>query len=156
MTAEAFSMIAENRDFVKVARTWIGTPYRHQTSTKGQGCDCLGLVRGVWRETLGAEPAEIEPYTPDWSEASNDERLWRAALRYLEPLSKDALVSGCILLFRMRRNAVAKHLGIYSVGSFNKPSFIHAYSGHGVVETPLSDPWRRKIVAQFAFPIRRH
>ena len=28
---------------------WIGTPYRHQASLKGVGCDCLGLVRGVWR-----------------------------------------------------------------------------------------------------------
>ena len=31
------------------ARSWIGTPYRHQASLKGVGCDCLGLVRGVWR-----------------------------------------------------------------------------------------------------------
>ncbi|MEQ9675505.1 MAG: peptidase, partial [Roseovarius indicus] len=31
-------------------------------------------------------------------------------------------------------------------------SFIHAYSGHGVVESPLSAPWRRRIVARFAFP----
>jgi cell wall-associated NlpC family hydrolase len=32
---------------VAEARTWIGTPYRHQASLKGVGCDCLGLVRGV-------------------------------------------------------------------------------------------------------------
>jgi NlpC/P60 family putative phage cell wall peptidase len=31
------------------ARAWIGTPDRHQASLKGMGCDCLGLVRGVWR-----------------------------------------------------------------------------------------------------------
>ena len=34
---------------VAEARAWIGTPYRHQASLKGVGCDCLGLVRGVWR-----------------------------------------------------------------------------------------------------------
>ncbi|MGB3409057.1 MAG: peptidase, partial [Jannaschia sp.] len=27
-----------------------------------------------------------------------------------------------------------------------------AYSGHGVVESPLSAPWRRRIVARFEFP----
>ena len=36
--------------------SWIGTPYRHQASLKGVGCDCLGLVRGVWRAVIGAEP----------------------------------------------------------------------------------------------------
>ena len=34
---------------VAEARAWIGTRYRHQASVKGVGCDCLGLVRGVWR-----------------------------------------------------------------------------------------------------------
>ena len=34
---------------VAEARAWIGTRYCHQASVKGVGCDCLGLVRGVWR-----------------------------------------------------------------------------------------------------------
>ncbi|RMD92718.1 MAG: peptidase, partial [Alphaproteobacteria bacterium] len=32
--------------------------------------------------------------------------------------------------------------------------FIHSYSGHGVVENPLSEPWARRVVARFAFPER--
>ena len=32
------------------------------------------------------------------------------------------------------------------------PAFIHAYAGHGVVESPLSPPWQRRIVARFHFP----
>ena len=39
-----------------LARGWLGTPYRHQGSLKGVGCDCLGLVRGIWRELYGEEP----------------------------------------------------------------------------------------------------
>ena len=42
---------------VMIARTWAGTPYHHQASTKGVGTDCLGLVRGVYREIYRAEPA---------------------------------------------------------------------------------------------------
>ena len=38
------------RRVLEAATGWIGTPYRHQASQKGVGCDCLGLVRGVWRE----------------------------------------------------------------------------------------------------------
>jgi NlpC/P60 family putative phage cell wall peptidase len=40
----------EPEHLVTLARGWIGTPYRHQASLKGVGCDCLGLLRGVWRE----------------------------------------------------------------------------------------------------------
>ena len=38
------------------ARDWRGTPYRHQGRRKGGGCDCIGLVLGVWRHVLGAPP----------------------------------------------------------------------------------------------------
>ncbi|MFZ1680734.1 MAG: peptidase P60, partial [Rhizobiaceae bacterium] len=34
------------RIVVAEAERWIGTPYRHQGSTRGVGCDCLGLVLG--------------------------------------------------------------------------------------------------------------
>ncbi len=42
-------------DIIAEARSWIGTPYRHQASLKGVGCDCLGLVRGVGGAIAGAE-----------------------------------------------------------------------------------------------------
>ncbi len=57
------------------ARAWLGTPYRHQASVKGVGADCLGLVRGLWREVVGAEPEGVPPYSPDWAEAGGREIL---------------------------------------------------------------------------------
>lgn len=135
---------------VSAARGWIGTPYLHQAATRGAGCDCLGLVRGVWREVLGAEPAKVPPYTSDWDEAEGAEVLWQAAAAHLVPKAPDAMAPGDVILFRMRPGAVAKHLGIVSaIGSATR--FIHAYSGHGVVESPLSAPWARRIVAVFSF-----
>jgi NlpC/P60 family putative phage cell wall peptidase len=130
---------------VGAARGWIGTPYVHQQAVRGAGCDCLGLVRGVWREVRGAEPEAVPAYTPDWSEAAGDERLWQAARRWLSEVPQ--AVPGDVLLFRMRSGAVAKHLGIMS----GPDAFIHAYTGHGVVESPLSAAWRRRVVAAFAF-----
>ncbi|MBI1494104.1 NlpC/P60 family protein [Halocynthiibacter styelae] len=140
-----------NSQIVEAARGWIGTPYVHQMSVKGAGCDCLGLLRGIWREVLGGEPADVPPYTADWSEPGRDEVLWRAACRYLvvKPLTQAA--TGDVLLFRMRRGAVAKHLGIQSIFG-DTPAFIHAYSGHAVTESPLSTPWQRRIAARFEFP----
>jgi hypothetical protein len=58
-----------------------------------------------------------------------------------------------VILFRMRRGAVAKHLGLLSATG-DAPAFIHAYAGHGVVESPLTPPWARRIVAVFRFPER--
>ena len=134
---------------VQAARGWIGTPYRHQASTRGAGTDCLGLLRGVWREIYGDEPEDVPAYTPDWSEPQGEERLWRAALRHLQV--QQGRAAGDLLLFRMRAGGVAKHLGIAGrIGP--EPTFIHAYTGHGVVESPLSRPWQRRIVARFAFP----
>jgi NlpC/P60 family putative phage cell wall peptidase len=134
---------------VEIARRWIGTPYLHQASCRGAGSDCLGLVRGVWREHLGAEPVAVPAYTPDWSEVRHGEALWEAAREHLR--LQAVAEPGDVLLFRMRDGAVAKHLGILSEGG-GAPRFIHAYSGHGVVENSLSAPWRRRIVAAFAFP----
>lgn len=138
-------------EIVAAARGWIGTPYRHQASCRGAGTDCLGLLRGIWREVLGAEPQAIPPYTADWSEAEGREDLLAAARLWLMPAG--VAQEGDVLLFRMRAGAVAKHLGIASAMGA-APRFIHAYSGHAVVETALSDPWQRRIVARFRFPER--
>jgi NlpC/P60 family putative phage cell wall peptidase len=136
---------------VYAARGWIGTPYVHQAAVKGAGCDCLGLLRGVWREVFGAEPEAVPAYSMDWSEPQGDERLWRAAARHLQSKAVGEAAVGDVLLFRMRSGGVAKHLGVQArVG--NTPSFIHAYSGHGVVESPLTAPWLRRVVARFEFP----
>lgn len=127
---------------ILAARTWVGTPYLHQASAKGAGCDCLGLIRGVWREVHGDEPAPVLPYTPDWSEPQGEERLWVEAAKLLRPGKGRP---GDLLLFRMREGGVAKHLGILSAPD----AFIHSMSGHGVIESPLSAPWSARIVARF-------
>jgi NlpC/P60 family putative phage cell wall peptidase len=85
----------------------------------------------------------------DWSEPQGEERLWAAALRHLTPV--DTARPGDVLLFRMRAGAVAKHLGILSEDGAH-PRFVHAYTGHGVIESTLTAPWVRRVVARFSFP----
>lgn len=134
---------------VELARGWIGTPYVHQASTRGAGTDCLGLVRGVWRELCGPEPQGLPPYTADWGEQGDEELLLRGAARFLVPAEGEA--PGDVLVFRMRTGAIAKHMGILAQTG-GRASFIHAYDRHGVVESPLSDPWRARIAGRFRFP----
>lgn len=136
---------------VAAARGWIGTPYVHQSAVRGAGSDCLGLIRGIWREVYGQEPEEVPAYSMDWSEPQGEEQLWAAALRHLRAKPVILAREGDVLLFRMRHGAVAKHLGLVSEAGTGA-SFIHAYTRHGVVESPLSAPWRRRVVACFEFP----
>lgn len=138
-------------EVLKAARGWLGTPYVHQAARRGAGCDCLGLVRGIWRELYGAEPELPPPYSMDWAEPQGAELLWQAAARHLAEKPRAEAAPGDLLLFRMRGGAVAKHLGIQG-GLDAAASFVHAYSGRGVVESPLSLPWQRRIVARFEFP----
>jgi NlpC/P60 family putative phage cell wall peptidase len=135
-------------DVVAEARAWLGTPYRHQASLKGVGTDCLGLVRGVWRGVIGAEPEAAPAYTPDWAEALGQETLLEAARRHLAEVAIGEAREGDVLLFRMGLGTPAKHAAIVS----GPGRIIHAYWGRAVCETRLVPWWQRRIAAAFAFP----
>src|SRR5215467_2040405 len=94
------------------ARAWIDTPYRHQASLKGIGCDCLGLVRGVWRDCAGPEPQAVPAYSPDWAEAGLHEDLLDAARRHMIVRGERCFEAGDVLLFRWRSHLPAKHAAI--------------------------------------------
>lgn len=150
MTAQASKADA----IVAQAREWIGTPYRHQASCRGAGTDCLGLLRGVWRETLGPEPEVVPGYTADWSEPGRSEDLLDAARRNLVEVPRADMQPGDVLVLRMRDTGVAKHVGILGATSEGVPTLIHAYSGCGVVESMLTPAWARRIAGVFRFPDR--
>lgn len=137
---------------VEEARSWIGTPYVHQAATKRAGTDCLGLIRGIWRHVVGTEPETVPPYTQDWAEPGRQEVLWDAAQRWMIPKDPAKAEPGDVLLFRLRDGVIAKHLAVLTAGG-DVPYFIHAYNGHGVVESALSAPWKRRVVACFEFPM---
>lgn len=133
---------------VAAAKLWIGTPYRHQASMRNAGCDCLGLVRGVWRDVYGMEPERPPPYAPDWAEAHGEESLAQAALRHLVPIALDSISAGDVLLFRWRDGFVAKHAAIVSSAT----TMIHAHDGAAVCEVSLAPWWRRRLAFAYSFP----
>jgi NlpC/P60 family putative phage cell wall peptidase len=133
---------------IAAPRGWLGTPYHDQASVKGVGCDCLGLVRGVWRELYGPEPLPIPPYSRDWGETGIREPLADAARAVMLEVPVAGIVPGALILFRMRAGAVAKHCGILT----EPDRFIHAYERTGVIEERLDAPWRRRLAFAFLFP----
>lgn len=141
-------MTITREQIVATARAWIGTPYHHQAAVRGAGCDCLGLVRGVWRDLYGTEPEQPPVYSPDWGEHGEIEHLLDAAKRHMTSIAVAEACAGDVLAFRMREGAMAKHLAILT-GDW---SMVHAQSGDQVREAALTPYWRRHIVAAFAFP----
>jgi NlpC/P60 family putative phage cell wall peptidase len=130
------------------ARSWIGTPYQHQASAKGAGCDCLGLVRGVWRALYGSEPELAPAYTPDWAEREGAETLLLAARRHLLELPLPEASPGDVLLFRMDARSPIKHAAILE----EDERIIHAYWGRAVVRSRYAPWWRQRVAAAFSFP----
>jgi NlpC/P60 family putative phage cell wall peptidase len=133
------------------ARAWAGTPYLHQSSVQGIGCDCLGLARGIWRALHGDELWEVPPYSRDWGEAGCREVLAEAARAALIEISLDAAGPGTLILFRMAPGVPAKHCGILGA-SVMRPSLIHAYDRSGVVEEAFTPAWSRRAAFAFQFP----
>ncbi|MEO1198078.1 MAG: NlpC/P60 family protein [Pseudomonadota bacterium] len=134
---------------ISIARDWLGTPYHHQASLRGIGCDCIGLIRGVWRDLHGPEPEAVPGYSGLWAEVGGQERLIEAARRHLIEADFNAgPLPGDVVLFRYRADVIAKHAAIIS----DDGRMIHAYEARGVVETALGPWWRRRIAARFRYP----
>jgi NlpC/P60 family putative phage cell wall peptidase len=140
--------MTDGAEIVRIARGWIGTPYLHQASVRGAGTDCLGLVRGVWREVFGAEPETVPPYAPGWAEADPIESLARAAGRHMTEIPLADYRAGDVLLFRWRPHLPAKHAGIAVDGDH----MIHAQEQAKVTEIAISGWWRRHMSHAFRFP----
>jgi NlpC/P60 family putative phage cell wall peptidase len=139
---------ASRTQIVAEARSWIGTPYRHQASLKGVGCDCLGLVRGVWRAFHAREPEPMPAYAPDWAEATGRESLAEAAARHLTPIDPASFMPGDLLLFRWRAGLPAKHAAIVTAPD----KMVHAHDGAAVAEVAIAPWWRRRLAYAFRFP----
>jgi len=132
---------------VVAARAWLGTPYRHRAAALGAGCDCLGLLRGVWRTLYGSEPMAVPPYRPDLRDPAHAGALRQAAEHLLLPAPVDP-AAGQVVLFTLGGMAEARHCGILLAAD----RFIHAQEHLGVVEANLTAGWARRMSGRFLFP----
>lgn len=132
---------------IRAARTYLGTPYCHQASLRGIGCDCLGLLRGVWRDLYGHDPEEPGAYDASRFRAGGRETLLEAAERHLIKRDGFDFAPGDVLLFRLHPARPVQHCGI----AIGRDSMIHAHDGACVCEVPL-ESWRRRLAYVFAFP----
>lgn len=128
------------------ALSWIGTPFRWQQSTKGEGADCKGLVAGVARELGRPEAESLEAQMAgEYRTGHVPTRALRQGLARLFDKVVD-MQPGDILLLKVHDKP--QHLGIYVGGG----RMVHTYIGVGQVRsTPLGNggpySWLSQIVS---------
>lgn len=132
-------------DIVACARTWLGTPYRHQGSVRGVGADCSGLLRGVAREK-GIQFRARENYARGL-DVPLEAFLAEIAENLVRIEISDARDASVLLIelepARPYHFAIVTDVGI-----------IHSYQSVGmVVETSLSRAWRERIHSAWDIPV---
>lgn len=124
-------------ELVNAARTFLGTPYRHQGRNE-HGIDCAGLLVASYR-LLGIELDDMRAYGMEpWRDGLRQQVEKNFTLQSRDPEPGD------ILLLRVRREpqhlAIATDLGI-----------IHAYASVGrVVETSMGSQWSKRLVGVYS------
>lgn len=127
---------------------WKGTPYCHQASLKKIGADCVGFLRGVWRNCVGEEPELDFSYSHDWAESSGQERLLENLTHYFNQKSYNTCAPGDILLFQLKSHLPSQHLAFYISDNL----LIHAHRYSCICEIPFTTSWKKKLSFVFSFP----
>lgn len=132
------------------ALEWVGTPWKHNQSTKGVGADCVGFLWGLGTE-LGIELPPLNNYSriPEGDGLINhlDQLLIRQNKIILQP--------GICLAFNTfnikQRIGNARHVGLL----INYRRLIHAVyqsQGTGSVIVNNIGKWEHRIVAAYKLP----
>ena len=143
-------------DVEAVARSWVGTPFHHQQSVKGVGCDCVGLINGVGIECAiidftPAKWARFEGYSrrprPEQLLAYSDTFLHRIDVptHKIAPRASIGLIAW--------RPGEPLHFAIRARADDGRPTIIHALDKlKAAVEHGFVDEWPDMIDSWWAFP----
>ena len=129
-------------DVIAEARSWIGTPWRHQGRLKGIASDCVGLLIGAARARgLLAPDFDVTGYS-----RFPEPEFFRANLeRFLDRVEGGEKPAD-VLWIRPRH--IAQHVAILT----DQNTIIHAIDIHrGVAEHIFDRAWRARVVSVYRF-----
>ncbi len=140
-------MTGLRKAILRVARTYLDTPFHHTGRTKTHGVDCVGLVAGV-SQALNLSDFDRIGYSR-WPGGTAMLDGLRAAPGFTELASADLALPGDVLVFWISpRSKAPQHIGILTEDG----GLIHTHAGAGcVVETGLGS-WSKRITHAFRFP----
>lgn len=144
---------------VNEARTWLGTPFKHQGRVKGIGVDCLGLVAGVFKslsvpsKTKDSKGGFVPLHKFDqtgYSTNPDGHTLQEVVSSHLDRKPLGDYTPGDIVLMKWMR--YPQHLAIVSDYPGGE-GIIHSYRSAGkCVEHNLSEDWEKLIVEAYEVP----
>lgn len=133
----------ENQDLdrdkiIKVARSWLGTPWHHNQRQKGVGVDCANFIVGTIEE-CGYPRLDLGNY----SKRPEGDSLLRIMEQY--GVETDNIAQGDVLVFAAAFKGPPTHLG-FAVENEESIGLIHADSRRGeVVEISSLGCWVRLL-----------
>jgi len=128
-------------DIIAEARTWVGTPHRHQGRLKHIATDCVGFAIMV-PVTLGLLPPDFD--INGYSRHPDPELMKKYLKQFAD--RTDRLIGGNLLLLIPKR--IPQHLGILT----SETSMIHAIDQvRGVREHILDQRWRSSIAGIYSY-----
>lgn len=139
-------------DVVLEARTWVGTKYQHQAMVKGSGCDCVGLISAVGRDTgaFNITDEDIKAYS-GYGRLPNPRKMGEVIKKHLVPIDESEADVGDIVWIEWKQG-LPMHLAL--IGEHNgKKTLIHAYSrARKVTEHRFGDEWRAMVSSYWRYP----
>jgi cell wall-associated NlpC family hydrolase len=122
------------KDIVRIAKTWVGTPYILRARLKSHGADCLTFVIGVFEEAgvIDKIPDKMLPYYSPQRHLTPGALITDTAVRlYLKEVAKPPArvpKPGDVVMFPAGKDLV--HCGLV----IDWPSCMHCYRTGGGVQ----------------------
>jgi cell wall-associated NlpC family hydrolase len=125
---------AEGRKAVdRVARSWVGTPYRNCAFVKGHGVDCGMLLREVFVEAGVIEPFDIPSYSPQYFLHQAEEQYLSYVFPRAREIKADEVKAGDVAIFKIGK--CFAHGAIVVEPGW--PHIVHAHAVSKVVRRAL-------------------
>jgi cell wall-associated NlpC family hydrolase len=140
----------QRENILRVAKEWIGTPYRGWGAVKGYAADCGQLVKGIYFEA-GHTPADGVPLPAAYGLAVAQHKFDVEYLdtfeKYFREIEESELKPGDVVLYKLRHFFSFAHAAIVA----EWPHYvIHATARHGVVGAHgINDPMFRGAQKKF-------
>lgn len=124
-------IIKHQQAIIAEARTWIGTPFHHESRVKGAGVDCAQLLYAAYTATKIIPEFPINHYVHDWHMHRSEEKYMAYVLQYAVEAPAPPIripQPGECVLFKFGRS--------FSHGAIvvKWPTIIHAFLGKVVCE----------------------
>lgn len=133
--------LVTGKDIIKIAKTYLGTPWKHQGRVKGRGIDCAGYIVEVMKELCLDTSFDLEGY----ERIPDGQKLAEIANNNGKSVLLKDIKDGDVILFNVLGNP--QHLAFYY--SENGIDYmLHAYgdkSVNKVVAMRLDTKWKNRI-----------